>query len=161
RARQPWGNSTVCAILWKPFVQELRNRAPGSTHRGHSGADSMSRTGKRRWIVFIILLLLAAAAVAGLSFPSTLFPRDNKSLNGDDLDLRVGKAEVADVQLAGSEVGTIEPVVKVDVKSTLSGTVRQILVREGDRVHPGQTLARVEPDVNQAKTLSAVKSQLA
>src|SRR5262249_26295603 len=90
-----------------------------------------------------------------------LFARDKKSLNADDLDLRVGKAEVADVQLAVSEVGTIEPVVKVDVKSTLSGTVRQILVREGDRVRAGQTLARVEPDVNQAKTLSPVKSQLA
>src|SRR5207247_6769694 len=81
--------------------------------------------------------------------------------SADDLDLRIGKADIADVQLAVSEVGTIEPVVKVDVKSTLSGTVKQILVREGDRVRSGQTLARVEPDVNQAKTLSTVKSQLA
>ena len=120
----------------------------------------MSRAGKRRWVIGVILLLVAAAAVAGLSFRTSLFARDRKSLSADDLDLRVGKTEIADVQIAVSEVGTIEPVVKVDVKSTLSGTVKTILVREGDRVRSGQTLARVEPDVNQAKTLSAVQSQL-
>ena len=121
----------------------------------------MSRTGKRRWIVGVILLLVAGAAVTGFSFRSSLFARDRKSISADDLDLRIGKADIADVQIAVSEVGTIEPVIKVDVKSTLSGTVRQILVREGDKVRAGQTLATVEPDVNQAKTLSAVKSQLA
>jgi len=120
----------------------------------------MSRSGRRRWFIGVTLLLVAAAAVAGFSFRSSLFARDRKSLSADDLDLRVGKTEIADVQIAVSEVGTIEPVVKVDVKSTLSGTVKTILVREGDRVRSGQTLARVEPDVNQAKTLSAVQSQL-
>ena len=49
---------------------------------------------------------------------------------------------------------------KVDVKSTLSGKVTELLVREGDRVTRGQILARVEPDVNQAQTLSAVRSEL-
>jgi len=120
----------------------------------------MSRSGRRRWFIGVTLLLVAAAAVAGFSFRSSLFARDRKSLSADDLDLRVGKTEIADVQIAVSEVGTMEPVVKVDVKSTLSGTVKTILVREGDRVRSGQTLARVEPDVNQAKTLSAVQSQL-
>ena len=57
-------------------------------------------------------------------------------------------------------MGTIEPVVKVDVKSTLSGKVIDLLVREGDRVTAGQVLARVEPDVNQAQTLSQVLSQM-
>ncbi|HEY3175233.1 MAG TPA: efflux RND transporter periplasmic adaptor subunit [Candidatus Polarisedimenticolia bacterium] len=120
----------------------------------------MSKSGKRRWILIIVTLLVAVAAISALSFRDSLFARDRKSLSADDLDLRIGKAEIADVQIAVSEVGTIEPVVKVDVKSTLSGTLREILVREGDRVRPGQTLARVVPDVNQAKTLSAVKSDL-
>jgi HlyD family secretion protein len=46
----------------------------------------------------------------------------------------------------------------VDVKSVLSGKVVELLVREGDRVKKGQVLARVEPDVNQARDLSQVKN---
>ncbi len=121
----------------------------------------MSKSGKRRWVIGILLLLAASAAVVGFSYRQSMFASDRKHLGADDLDLRIGKAEIADVQVAVDEVGTIEPVVKVDVKSTLSGTVKEILVREGDRVRRGETLARVEPDVNQAQTLSAVKSQVA
>jgi len=121
----------------------------------------MSKSGKRRWIIGIVLLLAASAVVVGFSYRQSMFASDSRKPGADDLDLRIGKAEIADVQVAVSEVGTIEPVVKVDVKSTLSGTVKEILVREGDRVRRGQTLARVEPDVNQAQTLSAVKSQVA
>jgi HlyD family secretion protein len=46
----------------------------------------------------------------------------------------------------------------VDVKSVLSGKVVELLVREGDPVKRGQVLARVEPDVNQARDLSQVKN---
>jgi HlyD family secretion protein len=46
----------------------------------------------------------------------------------------------------------------VDVKSALSGKVVELLVREGDAVRKGTVLARVEPDVNQARDLSQVKN---
>ena len=120
----------------------------------------MAKTRRRRWIVGTLVLVALSSLLVAFSYRQSMFAGDKKTLGPDDLDLRIGKAEVTDVQIAVTEVGTIEPVVKVDVKSTLSGTVRQILVREGDRVRAGQTLARVEPDVNQAKTLSAVKSEL-
>jgi HlyD family secretion protein len=42
----------------------------------------------------------------------------------------------------------------------LSGKVTELLVREGDRVKRGQTLARVEPDVNQARDLVQVKNSV-
>jgi HlyD family secretion protein len=119
----------------------------------------MSRTGRRRWILGVLSLLIVSALFAAVFYRQAVFATDNKGPVADDLDLRLGKAEIADVQIAVTEVGTIEPVVKVDVKSTLSGTVRSISVREGDRVRAGQTLARVEPDVNQAKSLSAVRSE--
>ena len=59
------------------------------------------------------------------------------------------------MQVRVTEVGSVEPQVKVDVKSVLSGKVVELLVREGDRVKRGQVLARVEPDVNQARDLVA------
>jgi HlyD family secretion protein len=72
--------------------------------------------------------------------------------------VRTAKVEVADVQVRVTEVGSVEPDVKVDVKSVLSGKVVELLVREGDRVRRGQVLARVEPDVNQARDLAQVKN---
>ncbi len=72
--------------------------------------------------------------------------------------IKTAKAEVGDVQVRVTEVGSVEPDVKVDVKSVLSGKVVELLVREGDRVKRGQVLARVEPDVNQARDLAQVKN---
>ena len=84
-----------------------------------------------------------------------------KGKPGEEKDkVKTAKAEVADVQVRVTEVGSVEPDVKVDVKSVLSGKVVELLVREGDRVKRGQVLARVEPDVNQARDLSQVKNSV-
>ncbi len=74
--------------------------------------------------------------------------------------VKTARAENADVQVRVTEVGSVEPQVKVDVKSVLSGKVVELLIREGDRVKRGQVLARVEPDVNQARDLSQVKNSV-
>jgi HlyD family secretion protein len=105
----------------------------------------------RRWIWIGVL----AAAVAGTGYAASR-PRGKP---GDEKDkVKTAKAEVADVQVRVTEVGSVEPDVKVDVKSVLSGKVVELLVREGDRVKRGQILARVEPDVNQARDLAQVKN---
>jgi len=114
---------------------------------------------RRRWIWIVLIVILLGGVSAGLLAYSS-HARNSKGLSPDDLDVRIGKIETADIQVTVSEVGTIEPRVKVDVKSTLSGKVTDLLVREGDRVSRGQVLARVEPDVNQAQTLSEVRSGL-
>jgi HlyD family secretion protein len=105
----------------------------------------------RRWTWIGVLGL----AIAGGAFALTR-PKDKP---GEEKDkVKTAKAEVADVQVRVTEVGSVEPDVKVDVKSALSGKVVELLVREGDRVKRGQVLARVEPDVNQARDLSQVKN---
>jgi len=104
----------------------------------------------RKWLwTFGLVVLVAAAALAVR--PSAK-PAEDKD------KVRTAKAEVADVQVRVTEVGSVEPQVKVDVKSALSGKVVELLVREGDRVKRGQVLARVEPDVNQARDLAQVKN---
>lgn len=117
------------------------------------------RRGRRRW-VWITLILVVLALGGGAFVFNQANSRNKQTLTGDDLDLRIGKSETADIQVTVNEVGTIEPVVKVDVKSNLSGKVTDLLVKEGDRVKRGQVLAKVEPDVNQAQTLSEVRSGL-
>jgi HlyD family secretion protein len=122
-------------------------------------AGARKRT-RRRWIWtgIVLAVVLGGGGIALYSYGS--LARNKQGTTPEDLDVRLGKSEIADIQVTVNEVGTIEPVVKVDVKSTLSGKVIDLLVREGDRVSVGQVLARVEPDVNQAQTLSEVRSEL-
>jgi len=106
----------------------------------------------------ILSLTLVGTGVA--FYANRSYARNERGIAPDDLEVRISKAEVADIQVTVNEVGTIEPLVKVDVKSTLSGRVTELLVLEGGRVSRGQILARVEPDVNQAQTLSQVRSEV-
>jgi len=71
---------------------------------------------------------------------------------------RLGKVQSEDLQISVREVGVVDPVIKANVKSAVSGRVLGLRVREGDVVKAGQVLAEVEPDVNQAQSLSDVKS---
>jgi len=105
----------------------------------------------RRWLWIGGLAL----AIAGIGF-AVARPKGKAEEEKDKV--KTAKAEVADVQVRVTEVGSVEPDVKVAVKSVLSGKVVELLVREGDRVKRGQVLARVEPDVNQARDLSQVKN---
>lgn len=122
-----------------------------------TGAQKRAR---RRWIWIGLLLVVIAGGAAAAFFARGVMAGNHKGPIADDLDVRLGKSEISDIQVTVNEVGTIEPLVKVDVKSTLSGKVVDLLAREGDRVARGQILARVEPDVNQAQTLSEVRSEM-
>jgi len=82
----------------------------------------------------------------------------NTKVKDQESPFRLGKAQAEELQVSVREVGEVDPVIKVDVKPTVSGRVLGIRVREGDRVRTGDVLAEVEPDVNQAQSLSDVKS---
>lgn len=82
----------------------------------------------------------------------------NTKVKDVESPFRLGKAQAEELQVSVREVGEVDPVIKVDVKPTVSGRVLGIRVREGDRVKTGDVLAEVEPDVNQAQSLSDVKS---
>jgi HlyD family secretion protein len=98
------------------------------------------------------LAAVGVLAVAGVAARQKGAPAEEKD------KLRTATAVVGDVRVRVTEVGSVEPQVKVDVKSVLSGKVVELLVREGDRVTRGQVMARVEPDVNQARDLAQVKN---
>jgi HlyD family secretion protein len=110
----------------------------------------LKRRGSRRWWWALVLVAVVGTVVVVSK------PKADKKEDKDKV--RTAKVDVADVQVRVTEVGSVEPQVKVDVKSVLSGRVVELLVREGDRVTRGQVLARVEPDVNQARDLAQVKN---
>ena len=58
---------------------------------------------------------------------------------------RIVSAETGDVALIVSESGTLEPVIKVDVKSRVAGRLSRFYVKPGDVIAAGQLIATVDP----------------
>jgi len=108
---------------------------------------------KKKWFV---VGLAAIVVVGGLAATR----RGNDSKQEQEPPFRLGKVEPEDLQVAVREVGVVDPVNKVDVKSAVSGRVVALDVREGDTVKKGDVLAEVEPDVTQAQSLSEVTTSV-
>jgi RND family efflux transporter MFP subunit len=86
--------------------------------------------------------------------------RDKKDPKADTSPFRLGKVQEEPLQVSVREVGVVDPVTKVDVKSAVSGRILTLKVREGAVVKNGDVLAEVEPDVNQAQLLSDTQGGL-
>jgi RND family efflux transporter MFP subunit len=111
---------------------------------------------QKRWV---IVSVVGVALTAGMLV--TLKGGDGKSKKAEATSpFRVGKVQAEDLQVSVREVGVVDPLVKVDVKATVSGRIVALNVREGAVVKAGQLLAEVEPDVNQAQTLSDVQGSV-
>ncbi len=111
---------------------------------------------RKRWFVIIAVLLITVAAVAYASI-------NKGNGNGDEEEapeIPTLAAGIDDVQVIVREVGTVEPEVKVEIKSNLSGRVVDLPIRAGDVVKKGQLIARIEPDINQAQNLLSVRNQV-
>ncbi len=111
------------------------------------------RPGRKGWITIVAVLAVAAFALSRRGGVD-----EDKDAQKDAL--KTAKVETGDVQVRVSEVGSVEPQVKVDVKSVLSGKVVALMVREGDQVRKGQVIAQVEPDPSQARDLAQVKNSV-
>jgi RND family efflux transporter MFP subunit len=111
---------------------------------------------RKKWII-IVAGVLAVLAAGGAVFASR---GKDKAKDGKEAQLpfRLGKVQAEDLQVSVREVGVVDPETKVDVKSAVSGRVVSLKVREGAVVKAGDVLAEVEPDVNQAQSLSDVNS---
>ena len=111
---------------------------------------------QKRWV---IVSVAGAALAAGMFF--ALKGSDGKGKKPEaSTPFRLGKVQAEDLQVSVREVGVVDPLTKVDVKSTVSGRIVSLRVREGAKVKAGEVLAEVEPDVNQAQTLSDVQGSV-
>lgn len=111
---------------------------------------------QKRWV---IVSVAGVALATGMFF--TLRGSDGKGKKAEaSTPFRLGKVQAEDLQVSVREVGVVDPLTKVDVKSTVSGRIVSLKVREGAAVHAGEVLAEVEPDVNQAQTLSDVQGSV-
>jgi RND family efflux transporter MFP subunit len=113
----------------------------------------MTRT-KKRFLWGAVVVVVAGGAVVAMRSRDKVDPKAAVS------PFRLGKVQEEPLQVSVREVGVVDPVTKVDVKSAVSGRVLTLRVREGAIVKNGDVLAEVEPDVNQAQTLSDTQGAL-
>jgi len=99
-------------------------------------------------IAAVFLPALAACAKAGAD-------------GGSTRPYKVGVVDRGEVRVTVEETGVVEPERSIVVKSPISGVVQLLYVREGDRVQPGQGLARILPDIAQANSLAQLRSEIA
>ena len=97
---------------------------------------------RRRIFLFFLFLVVIAVVVIGVLMNTQVAPEDMQGL--------MSKVEKGGVLDRLTETGTIELVRSIEVKSKISGKIKQILVEEGEMVRANQVLAIVEPDPNQA-----------
>ncbi len=100
---------------------------------------------RRRIILTILFLVVIAVVVIGVLMKGKVAP--------DDMKGSMSSVKYGGVLDRLTETGTIELVRSIDVKSKISGKIKQILVEEGEIVRANQLLAIVEPDPNQALQL--------
>jgi RND family efflux transporter MFP subunit len=109
---------------------------------------------KKRWVWIVAIAVVAGGALAATR------GKDKTDPKADSSPFRLGKVQAEDLQVSVREVGVVDPVTKVDVKSAVSGRVTSLSVREGAVVASGAMLAEIEPDVNQAQSLSDVQASV-
>jgi RND family efflux transporter MFP subunit len=109
---------------------------------------------KKRWVWIVAIAVVAGGALAATRGKDKTDPKAESS------PFRLGKVQAEDLQVSVREVGVVDPVTKVDVKSAVSGRVTSLSVREGAVVPAGAMLAEIEPDVNQAQSLSDVQASV-
>lgn len=102
---------------------------------------------KRRRRIFMAFTFLTMVIVAALII------KQKAGSGPKDLKSPAVKVEYGGVLDRLTETGTIELVRSVEVKSKISGKIKQILVEEGELVKANQVMAIVEPDPNQALQL--------
>ena len=88
-----------------------------------------------RPLIFLVIVIVALA-IAG----SKIRQNSHKEAPAP----RVSIVRRGDVSVLVSEVGTLEPVSKVDVKSKVAGRLLTIPIQEGQFVHTGQLIATVD-----------------
>ena len=128
-------------------------------------------TGRRFAVAVTVLLVLALAGAVGLR----VYKKQQEGREGENkapVTLEFAPADLAAVESKPMSrwlpvSGTLTPVRQAVVKSKVSGEVRTITVREGDAVHAGQALARIDTADLEAKLierqgqLESARAQLA
>jgi multidrug efflux system membrane fusion protein len=101
----------------------------------------------RRMISIGVVFLLAAAGalIFRMHRPAAQMGTGGPPGMGGSESVAVASAQLHDIQIILSGLGTVTPLATVTVKSQISGYLTQVAFTEGQFVHKGDLLAQVDP----------------
>lgn len=111
------------------------------------------KTNKRRAIRWAVVAMLSTTAVLGVGYKASKSASAKSPGEEEVVVTRERMASTID------EVGKVEPILKIDVKSKVSGQVQEVLVDVGDTVEAGDALVRLDPTDAKHKLARAVARQ--
>ena len=123
---------------------------------------------RRRWLVF--LLIVIALAAASLGAVKAMRPAPKKDTAPPTLEFVAGDVTQTETRTIAQRLplsGTLQPREQAIVKAKVSGELRSALVREGESVRAGQSLAHIDsPDLtsrlaDRQAILDGARAQLA
>lgn len=99
--------------------------------------------------LIIILVLIVIAGLGGLAY-TRFKQRDRDKKTEEEIDIStpvaIAKARIGQIRETLTLNGSVKAVKEVNIFSTVPGKIKDIMVKEGERVHKDQALAFVERD---------------
>lgn len=97
--------------------------------------------------ILLVFILLAAGVVGGYAWV--------QSQNSDDQGYKLVEVTRGDITEKAVAVGQVEPRLKFDIKSKISGIVRKCPIEVGDTVKAGDPIFEISPDPTPGELLEA------
>lgn len=149
----PMGDRDVAEKPGPPFRSSASTRAfadgasaPEAREAGHAARPlHWSAIGARGWLIILAVALAIAAAAVWRALPASVTP------------IRVERRDVARTLVL---TGRVRPPARPRIGSSVAGIVRDVRVREGDRVQRGQRLVRLD-DAQELAGLAEARAALA
>ncbi|HOE91073.1 MAG TPA: efflux RND transporter periplasmic adaptor subunit [Candidatus Cloacimonadota bacterium] len=113
----------------------------------------MKKKSKKKWVVLAIIIIII---VAILIF---VFAK-KKDKVVDTQKIQTLEVTLGEITIKIEEIGEIQPIKEIAIKSKISGKVLKLYVDENDYVKVGDLIADIEPDYNQARSISSIKNEL-
>jgi multidrug efflux system membrane fusion protein len=141
-----------------PFADGAASREPSPTTQDESTASTPPPP-RRRWVALAVVLV---AAVSAGGYAAHLRTADRGSAGAAASDqlkqpipVRAAVVEAHDMPVLINEIGTVEPLATVAVKSRIDGLIVQVGFTEGDYVHAGDVLFKLDDRTARAQLAQA------